>query len=136
MNFSTSTGVGTGCHYLIDLSVCLSVCVCVTFVVFTDCESCTRPISTKPVSMEPGEYGPSCGARFVVVCLEVVAVAGLCGFRGVFSVGRDFYVLSVSLHFQIPRPRAVSLESVKGLRQPANLPSENSRPPIPTRCTV
>ena len=33
------TGVRTGCHYLICLSVC--VCVCVTFVVFTDCESCT-----------------------------------------------------------------------------------------------
>ena len=28
------TGVRTGCHYLINLSVC----VCVTFVVFTDCE--------------------------------------------------------------------------------------------------
>ena len=45
---STSAGVRTGCHYLIinSLSVCLSVCacVCVTFVVFTDCESCTRPI--------------------------------------------------------------------------------------------
>ena len=67
------TGVGTGCHNLISLSVrlsvcpsvclsvCLSVCVsvsvCTTFAVFTDCESCTRPISTNPVSMEAGEYG-------------------------------------------------------------------------------
>ena len=55
------TGVRTGCHYLISLSVRLSVCVsvsvCVTFVVFTDCESCTRPISTNPVFMEAGEYG-------------------------------------------------------------------------------
>ena len=70
---STSTWVRTGCHYLISLSVC----VCVTFVVFTDCESCTRPISTNPVSMEAGEYGLTHGARFIAVCLEVVAVAGL-----------------------------------------------------------
>ena len=35
----------------------MSVSACVTFVVFTDCESCTRPISTNPVSMEAGEYG-------------------------------------------------------------------------------
>ena len=48
----------------------------------------------------------------------------------------DLLVLSMSLQFQIPRPRAGSLESVKGLRQPANLPTENSRLPIPTRCTV
>ena len=44
------TGVRTGCHYLISPSVRLSVCLClcVTFVVFTDCESCTRPIFHKP----------------------------------------------------------------------------------------
>ena len=70
---STSTWVRTGCHYLISLSVC----VCVTFVVFTDCESCTRPISTNPGSMEAGEYGLTRGARFIAVSLEVVAVAGL-----------------------------------------------------------
>ena len=39
------------------LSVCLSVCVCLTFVVFTDSESCTRPLSTNPGSVEAGEYG-------------------------------------------------------------------------------
>ena len=40
--------------------VCLPVSVCVyvlTFVVFTDCESCTRPISTNPEPTEAGEYG-------------------------------------------------------------------------------
>ena len=57
------TGVRTGCHCLIGLPVCLSVCrnvrLCVCgcattfFVVFTDCESCTRPISTN----KPGIYG-------------------------------------------------------------------------------
>ena len=65
----------------------VSVCVCVTFVVFTDCESCARPISTNPVSMEAGEYGLTRGTRFFVRRLEVVAVAGLiwvswCAFRG------------------------------------------------------
>ena len=49
------TGVRTGCHYISSLSVRLSVCV--TFVIFTDCESCTRSISTNPGSMETGEYG-------------------------------------------------------------------------------
>ena len=49
----------------------------VTFVVVTDCESCSRPISTNPGSMEAGEHGPTRGACFVAVCLEVVAVAGL-----------------------------------------------------------
>ena len=55
----------------------MSVSVCVTFVVFTDCESCTRPISTNPVSMEAGGYGLTRGTRFVARCLEVVAVARL-----------------------------------------------------------
>ena len=77
------TGVRAGCHYLISLFVC----VCVTFVVFTDCESCTRPISTNPVSIEAGEYGLTRGTCFVASRLEVVAVAGLlwiswCGLGG------------------------------------------------------
>ena len=44
------TGVRTGCHYLVCLPVRLRVCVCVTLVVFTDCESCTRLIYTNPGS--------------------------------------------------------------------------------------
>ena len=52
-------------------------CVCVTFVVFTDCESCARPISTNPGSVEAGEYGLARGMCFVPRRLEVVAVAGL-----------------------------------------------------------
>ena len=51
--------------------------VCVTFVVFADCESCTRPISTNPGSMEAGEYGLTRGTWFFARRLEVVAVAGL-----------------------------------------------------------
>ena len=44
---------------------------------FTDFESCSRPISTIPGSMEAGEYGLTCGTCFVARCLEVVAIAGL-----------------------------------------------------------
>ena len=51
--------------------------VCVTFVVFTDCESCTKPVSTNPGSMEAGEYGLTRGTCFVARRHEVVAVAGL-----------------------------------------------------------
>ena len=54
---------------------------------FTDCESCTRPISTNTGSMEACEYGLTRGSHAVSrwsrspVC---------CGFRGVFWVGRIF----------------------------------------------
>ena len=140
---SASTGVRTGCHYLISVCVrvcaCVRecvVCVCVTFVVFTDCDSCTRRISTNLGSMEAGECGRTRGPRFVARCLEVVTVAGLMCVSWCALGGRNFFVLSMSLHFEIRRPRAVGVESVKGLRQPANLPTENSRPPIPTKCTV
>ena len=51
--------------------------MCVTFVVFADCESCTRPISTNPVFMEGGEYGLTRGTWVFARRLEVVAVAGL-----------------------------------------------------------
>ena len=57
--------------------ISLSVCVCVTIVVFTDCDSCTRPIPTNPGSMEAGEYGLTRGTCFVASRLEVVTVARL-----------------------------------------------------------
>ena len=47
------TGLRTGYHNLI----CLSVCVCVTFVVFADCERCTRLINPPLGYMEASEYG-------------------------------------------------------------------------------
>ena len=55
----------------------MSVSVCVTFVIFTDCESCTRLIATNPGSMEADEYGLTRGTCFVACRIEVVAVAGL-----------------------------------------------------------
>ena len=85
------------CHYLVCLSVCL--CVCVTFVVFTGCESWTRPISTNPASMEAGEYGLTRGACFVAGRLEVVTVAALlwiswCVLCGAFFFA-FFFVFSI-----------------------------------------
>ena len=55
----------------------MSVSVCVTFVVFTDCESCARPIYTNPGSMEVGQYGLTRVTSFLACRLELDAVAGL-----------------------------------------------------------
>ena len=79
-----STGVCTRCHYLISLFVC----GCVTFVVLTDCESCTMPFSTNPRSMGAGEYGLTRRTCFAARRLEVVAVTGLL---------RDFVLFSFFL---------------------------------------
>ena len=74
--------------------------VCVSFVVFTDCESCTRPISTNPGSMKAGEYGLTRGTCFVARRLEVVAVAGaavdfvVCFGCGGISFFFDFFSLN------------------------------------------
>ena len=62
---------------IISLSACPSVCVCVTFAVFTDCESRTTQISTNPGSMEASKDGLTHGTCFVARGLEVVAFAGL-----------------------------------------------------------
>ena len=49
--------------------------LCVIFLVFTSCESCTKPISTNAGSIEASEYGLTRRACFVARRLEVVAVA-------------------------------------------------------------
>ena len=87
------TGVRTGCHYLISLSVCVCACVrvCVIFVVFTDCESCTRPISSNPGSMEAGEYGLTRVTCFLACRLELEAVAGLLWISWCVLGGADFF---------------------------------------------
>ena len=72
---------------IFSLSVCLCLSVCVTFVAFTDCESCTRPISTNPGSTEAGEYGLTRGTYAVS---SWTWSPGCCGFRGVLWVGRIF----------------------------------------------
>ena len=83
---------------IFNLSVCVFVCLpaclpaflpicltawllytlcCVKVDDFTDCESCSRPISTNPEYMGESEYGLMRGACFVARRPEVVAVAGL-----------------------------------------------------------
>ena len=86
--------------YLFCRYVCVRVCD-TKFVVFTDCDSCTRPISTNPVSMEAGEYGLTRGTCYFARRLEVVAVAGLLRLSRCVLGGVAFSVLSMSLHFQI-----------------------------------
>ena len=56
--------------------MCVRVCD-IEFVVITDCDSCTRPISTNPVSIEAGEYGLRYTTCFFARRLEVVVVAML-----------------------------------------------------------
>ena len=91
----------------------------IEFVVLTDCESCTRPISTNPGSMEAGEYGLTRGTRFVARCLEVVAVAGLMWVSWCVLGGADFSCFSGNCIFKFvheyttagcERPRAVSVD--------------------------
>ena len=64
-----------------------------TFVVFTDCESCTRPIPTNPGSMEADEHGLARRERFVAVCFEVVAVAGLMRVSWCIFGGAGFFLV-------------------------------------------
>ena len=69
-------------------AIIISLSVCVTFVVFTDCESCTMPISTNPGSMEAGEHGltrgmfrlaPSRGGGDRRAAVDFVVCFGCCG---------------------------------------------------------
>ena len=133
-------GMRTGCHYFNSLSirrsVCLSVSVRVTFVVLTSCESCTRPTSTDPGSREAGEYVLTRGTCFVARRLEVVSIAGLLLISLCVLGEAGFRVFHDSAFFQIRRSSTVSVDSVRGQRQPASPPTEKSRPPIPTKCTI
>ena len=73
--------------------------------VFTDCESCTRPISTNPGSTEAGEYGLTCGTCFVARRLEVVAVTGLLWISWCVMGEADFFVFFFFNFFFFKRTR-------------------------------
>ena len=78
----------------------LNQSACVTFVVFSDCESCTRPNSTNPGSMEEaGEHGLTRGTCFVARRLEVVAVAGLLWISWCVLGAAGFHVFFFSFLF-------------------------------------
>ena len=75
--------------------------------------------------MEASEYGLTRGTCFVARRLEVVAVALLLWISWCVLGAAGFFRVSMSLHFQVRRARTVNVDSVKGQRQPANLPTEN-----------
>ena len=92
---------------LFNWSVCVSVCV--TFVVFTDCESCTRPISTNPGSMEAREYGLTRETCFFAYRLELDVVTGLLWISWCVLGGADFFPCSFFrffFFFECTRPAA------------------------------
>ena len=79
--------------------------------------------------MEAGEYGLTRGTCFVARRIEVVAVAGLLwiswcvlGAAGLFRVFHEFAI--PNLQTQSSQRRL----GEEGQRQPANLPTDNSRP--------
>ena len=73
--------------------------LCNIRVVFTDCESCTRPISTNPGSMEAGEYGLRRGTCFVAHVSRWSRSPGCCGFCGAFWMRQDFFVFFFPIFF-------------------------------------
>ena len=87
----------TGCHYLISLPVRLSVCV--TFVVFTDCESCTSRFPYTRDLWKRASMGERAGRVSSRAVSRWSRTPGCCGFRGVFWVGRDFFVFFVFFFF-------------------------------------
>ena len=94
--------------------------VCVTFVVVTDCESSTRPISTNPVSMEAVEYGltrgtcfflaPSRGGRGRRAAVDLVMYFGVGRTFSCFSVNHIFKFVHEYTTAGCERPRAVSVD--------------------------
>ena len=73
---------------------------------FTDCESCTRPISTNPGSIEAGEYGLTRGTCLLACRLELDAVAGLLRISWCVLSGADFCVFFFSDFFFFERTRS------------------------------
>ena len=95
--------------------------VCVTFVVFTDCESCTRPISTNPGSMEAGEYGLTRGTCFVTRRLGFVVIAGLLWISWSVLGGAGFFLSFFFFERRRPaasmRPPLASFTALLVMRQ-------------------
>ena len=90
---------GTIVH-LVCQSVPLYLSVCVkTFLVFTGCESCTRPFCTNPGTIAAGEYGLTRGTCVIACCLESDAVAGMLWISWCVFGGADFSVFLFSIFF-------------------------------------
>ena len=123
--------------FSLSVGICVSVSACATFVVFAECKSCTMPVSTNPGSTEEGEYGLTRGTWFSRTVSRWSRSPGWCGSRGVFWVGRCFF--PYFFHgFAFPNSHIQSSQRRLGEGAPTDSQSatENSRPPIPTRCIV
>ena len=70
--------------------MCLSVCA--TFVGITNCESCTRPISTNPGSIKRASVGKRMGRVSLHVVSRWSWSPGCYGFHGCVFGGADFCV--------------------------------------------
>ena len=91
---------------LFNWSVCPSVCNMCNIRRFTDCESCTRSISTNPGSMEASKYGLERRTCSVTHHLEVVAVAGLLWISRCVWGAAGFRFFRVFFIFERTRPAA------------------------------
>ena len=67
--------------------------------VFTDCESCARPIPTNQGSIEAGEYRLTRETSFVARRLVVVAVARLLWISWCVLGAADFFYVFFSILF-------------------------------------
>ena len=87
--FSTSTGVRTGCHCLISLSVSVSVC---NIRRFYRLRKLHEADFTNPISMEAGEYGLTRGTCFFRAVSRWSRSPGCCGFSVMVRFGwGDFF---------------------------------------------
>ena len=79
---------------------------CLIYLSFsTDCESCTRPISTNPGSIESGEYGLTRGTCSIACRLELPAVDEQLWISWCVLGGTDFSVIFFFVFFFFERTR-------------------------------
>ena len=119
--------------------MCVRVCD-IDFAVFTDRESCTRPISENPASMEAGECGLTRGTCFSARRVEVVAAAGLmwvlwcvfggAGFIVVFQVLNNHIFFSNSCTSTRPLAATDPDSSQRRLGQGAPTGSQSTHPEL------
>ena len=97
------TGERTGCQSFLRLSV--SVSACATFVLSSDRESCTKPISTNSGSMVAREYGLTRASCFLECRIKLDAVAGLLSISWCVLGRADFSVFFFCIFFCFERKR-------------------------------
>ena len=92
----------------------------------TDCENCTRLISTNPESMEAGEYELTRGTCSIACRLELHAVAGLLRISWCVRMGRNSPCFSFPIFFLRTHTACCKYEATSGLHC---LPTSNETRP-------